>query len=55
MSKSELHNMVLAGWVLSNSWLSYVESTGRTVDETALTEAVEILVQFYKPYLEKIT
>jgi AcrR family transcriptional regulator len=54
MSKLELHNMVLAGWVLSNSWLSYVESTGRTVDETAMDDAVEILVQYYKPYLEKI-
>lgn len=55
MSMLELHNMVLAGWVLSNSWLSYVESTGRTVDETVMDDAVEILVQFYKPYLEKIT
>jgi hypothetical protein len=55
MSKLELRNMVLAGWVLSNSWLSYVESTGRTVDETAMDEAVEVLVQFYKPFLEKIT
>ena len=55
MSKIELHNMVLMGWVLSNSWLSYVESTGRTVDETAMDDAVEILIQHYKPYLEKIT
>jgi AcrR family transcriptional regulator len=55
MSKLQLRNMVLAGWVLSNSWLSYVESTGRTVDETAMDEAVEVLVQFYKPFLEKIT
>ena len=54
MSKLELRNMVLAGWVLSNSWLSYVESTGRTVDETAMDEAVEVLVQFYRPFLEKI-
>jgi AcrR family transcriptional regulator len=54
MSRSELRNMVLIGWVLSNSWLSYVESTGREIDETILDEAVEILVQFYKPYLEKI-
>jgi AcrR family transcriptional regulator len=55
MSKSELHNMVLMGWVLSNSWLSYVESTGQIVDETVLGDAVELLVQFYKPYMEKIT
>jgi AcrR family transcriptional regulator len=55
MRKLELRNMVLAGWVLSNSWLTYVESTGRTVDETAMDEAVEVLFQFYKPFLEKIT
>ncbi len=55
LSKLELRNMVLAGWVLSNSWLAYVESTGRTVDETAMDDAVEVLVQFYKPYLEKLT
>ncbi len=53
LSKSELHNVVLAGWVLGNSWLSYVESTGRAIDEAALEEAVEILIQHYKPYLGK--
>jgi AcrR family transcriptional regulator len=50
----ELRSMVLIGWMLSNSWLSYVESTGRPVNETALSEGVEILIQHYKPYLEKI-
>ena len=50
-----LRNMVLAGWVLSNSWLSYVESTGRAIDETVMDDAVEILVQFYKPYMEKLS
>ncbi|HSB00982.1 MAG TPA: TetR/AcrR family transcriptional regulator [Anaerolineales bacterium] len=55
MSRLELHRMVLAGWVLSSSWLSYVESTGLPVDEAALDEGVEVLDQFYKPYLEKIT
>ena len=54
MSKLELHKMVLTGWILSNSWLSYVESTGRIVDQTAMDDGVELLVQFYKPYLEKI-
>jgi AcrR family transcriptional regulator len=54
LTKSELRNMVLVGWVLSNSWLSYVESTGRPVDETAMDEAVELLIQFYKPYVEKL-
>jgi AcrR family transcriptional regulator len=51
MTKLELHNMVLIGWVLSNSWLSYVESTGRPVDETVMDDAVEVLIQHYKPYL----
>lgn len=54
-TSKELRNMVLIGWVLSNSWLSYVESTGRPVDETVMEEAAEILMQHYKPYLEKIT
>jgi AcrR family transcriptional regulator len=54
MSRLELHGMVLTGWILSNSWLSYVESTGRPVDETTMEEGLEILTQFYKPYLEKI-
>lgn len=53
-SKLELHRIVLIGWVLSNSWLSYVESTGHPVDETAMNNGIEILVQHYKPYLEKL-
>ena len=51
MSQIELRNMVLIGWVLSNSWLSYVESTGRSVDESVMDDAVEMLIQHYKPYL----
>jgi AcrR family transcriptional regulator len=54
-SKTELRNMVLIGWILSNSWLSYVESTGRAVDESAMDDGVKMLFQYYKPYLEKIT
>ncbi|MBK9778913.1 MAG: TetR family transcriptional regulator [Anaerolineales bacterium] len=48
----ELHKVVLIGWVLGNTWLSYAESMGQKINETALTEAVEIMVQHYKPYLE---
>ncbi len=55
MSKIELRNMVLIGWILSSSWLSYVESTGRSVDESAMDDGVKMLFQYYKPYLEKIT
>ncbi len=55
LTSRELHNIVLIGWVLSNSWLSYVESTGQPVEETTMDEAVEILMQHYKPYLERLT
>jgi AcrR family transcriptional regulator len=52
MSKTELRNMIVIGWILSNSWLSYVESTGQPVDESVMHEAVDVLLQYYKPYLE---
>jgi len=51
MSKIELRNMVINGWILSNSYLSYFESTGHTVDESTMNEAVEVLIQYYQPYL----
>jgi AcrR family transcriptional regulator len=51
LSQIELHNMVLTGWVLSNSWLPYIESTGRAMDESVMDEAVEMLIQHYRPYL----
>ncbi len=50
----ELRKVVLIGWVLGNTWLSYAESMGQKINEAALTEAVEIMVQHYKPYLEKV-
>lgn len=52
LSPQELHNVVLIGWVLGNTWLSYVESTGQKITKATLDEAVEILVQHYKPYLK---
>lgn len=54
LSSDELHKVVLIGWVLVHTWLSYVESTGRKIDDAALNEAVEILVQHYKPYLQEM-
>ncbi len=48
---SELHNIVLIGWVLGHTWLSYAESMGQKINEAALTQAVEIMTQHYKPYL----
>ena len=52
LSPEELHNVVIIGWVLANTWLSYIESTGQKIDEAALGQAVEFMVQHYKPYLQ---
>lgn len=54
LSPEELHHVVLIGWVLVHTWLSYVESTGQKINEAALEQAVEVMVQHYKPYLEKV-
>ena len=54
LSPEELRNVVLIGWVLVHSWLSYAESTGQKIDHAALEHAVEIMVQHYKPYLQEI-
>ncbi|MEW5873335.1 MAG: TetR/AcrR family transcriptional regulator [Chloroflexota bacterium] len=47
----EIRNVALIGWVLGNTWLSYVESTGRKIDSAAFDGAVEIMILPYKPYL----
>jgi hypothetical protein len=54
LSPEELHNVVIIGWVLMHTWLSYVESTGQKINEAALNQAVEIMVQHYKPYLQEL-
>ena len=53
LDPEELHNVVLIGWVLVHTWLSYIESTGQKINEAALEQAVEIMVQHYKPYLQR--
>jgi AcrR family transcriptional regulator len=52
LSPVELRNVILIGWVLGNTWLSFAESMGEKINEAALGQAVEIMVQHYKPYLE---
>ncbi len=49
----QIRNTALIGWVLGNTWLSYVESTGRKIDQSALDESVEMLILHYSPYLPK--
>lgn len=53
LTSDELRKVVLIGWVLVHTWLSYAESTGQKIDDAALNQAVEILVQHYKPYLQE--
>jgi AcrR family transcriptional regulator len=47
----EFHKIVHMGWVLVHTWLPFTESTGQSIDEEALEQAVEIMVQFYEPYI----
>ncbi|HNB53134.1 MAG TPA: TetR/AcrR family transcriptional regulator [Anaerolineales bacterium] len=54
LSPEELHRITLVGWVLANTWLSYVESLGQEINDTTLNEAVEVMVQHYKPYFPEI-
>jgi AcrR family transcriptional regulator len=50
----ELRNIIQIGWVLGNTWLSYAESMGQKINESALKQAVEVMVQHYKPYLKDV-
>jgi len=54
LTPEELHHVTLIGWLLANTWLSYVETLGQEINETTLNEAVEVMVQHYKPYLPEI-
>lgn len=51
LHSDEFHNVLLMGWVLVHTWLPYVESIGQTINEAALEQAVEVMIQFYKPYI----
>lgn len=53
LNPKETRNVVLIGWVLGNTWLSYIESTGRDVDKSALEEAVEMMLLHYQSYIFK--
>jgi hypothetical protein len=37
--------------VLGNTLLAYNESLGQKIDQAALDQALEIMLQHYKPYL----
>ncbi len=53
LSPKEIQNVTLIGWVLGNTWLLYVESTGQKINTDTMGQAVEIMVQHYKPYLRE--
>ena len=53
LSDEELKNVTLIGWVLGNTWLSFLESTGQKINSAAMEHAVEIMVQHFKPYLQE--
>jgi len=47
----EIRNVALIGWVLGNTWLSFIESTGRKIDQSAFDEAVEMMILHFQRYL----
>lgn len=47
----EIRNVAHIGWILANTWLCYIESTGRKIKKAVLEEAVEMMLLYYKPYL----
>ena len=49
----EIKNVVLIGWVLGNTWLSYTESAGKKIDKSTLNEAIEMMMIHYQRYLSK--
>ena len=51
LSPEELRNVILISLVLGNTWLSYAEIMGQKINAAALEQAVEVMVQHYKPYL----
>ena len=53
LSDEELKNVTLIGWVLGNTWLSFLESTGQKINSATMEQAVEIMVQHFKPYLQE--
>lgn len=54
LTPEELYHVTFVGWVLANTWLSYVETIGQEINEATLNEAVEVMVQHYKPYFPEI-
>lgn len=44
----QIKSVILIGWVLGNTWLSYIESSGQVVDQTVLDEAVEMMLRHYR-------
>ena len=53
VAPKEIKNVVLIGWVLGNTWLSYAESAGKKMDRSALNEAIEMMMVHYQRYLLK--
>jgi len=47
----EIRNVAHIGWILANTWLCYMESTGRKIKKAVLEEAAEMMLLYYKPYL----
>ena len=43
--------LVKAAWIVSDSWLSFLESGGEAVEPESMRQGVDVLIQVFRPYL----
>ena len=47
----QLRAVITACWIIANNWLSFVETSGETVDSAQLGRGVDLILRVLEPYL----
>ncbi|MFH0071259.1 TetR/AcrR family transcriptional regulator, partial [Peribacillus sp. NPDC056705] len=48
---SEMESLLTSCWIISNYWLSFLESSGMPTDEGQVERGIELILTILKPYL----
>ena len=43
--------LVKAAWIVSDNWLSFLESGGEAVEPESMRQGIDVLIQVFRPYL----
>ncbi len=51
IDSNEVKSLITSSWIITNYWLSFLESSGEEISEESIEEGIQLIMTVIKPYI----